>query len=128
MRTRGLALVLALLVALAPAALALCQLTCASSADAHNGTHQAPQHSCHAGAAPATSHAIAAIPHACSHGEELPAACGVAVAGDESVPLALVVTPTLGIVPSEQPAVRWTPDDGPLGGSPSAFDALALRV
>ena len=128
MRARGLALVLALLIAWAPAALALCQLTCASSADGHSGTHQAQQHSCHKEAPPAASLTIAAVPHPCYHAEELPAACGVAAAGDESVPLALVVTPTPGIVGIDQPPVRWMPDDHRVTGPASAGDALALRV
>jgi hypothetical protein len=106
---RMLSLLLALAVAGAPAASAACQVACASTMGhrAMTGGAVADTPSCHDEAVK-PGPLLSQVPHPCNHDGGLPSTPTIASAQDSgvAVPLALVVTSTAIVAPS-QAATLW---------------------
>jgi hypothetical protein len=85
---RATALMLALMVASAPAALAACELLCAAA----DSGREAPTHSCHS-PRPGDQISIAGGAHVCGHGDALPVAPGKMTAQGASGAATAVTSP-----------------------------------
>jgi hypothetical protein len=87
---RCLPIVLAVIVATAPVALDVCQLTCASAMAQSHSSHEAYGHSCHEDVHATGTH-VRSVPHACGHSDELPGGPSVSVPTvSAQLPLAVV--------------------------------------
>jgi hypothetical protein len=115
-------LLLALVVAGAPTALAVCQADCAAAAHSSHAHHGANAPACHDDGAGSGAR-MQGVPQPCSHSDELTATSGAQVQAP-AVRALVAVTPwgAPGVAPVPGPGIAWRP------GEPNSHASVRHRL
>jgi hypothetical protein len=113
-------LLLALAVAGAPTALAMCQADCAATAHSSHAHTRTSGHACHDDGAGSGAR-MQSRQQPCSHSDEMAATSGVTVQASAAVAFVAVVAPGSLVTASLVPFTHWRP------GEPNLHDSVRLR-